>query len=758
MKVALLTWFHYHNYGTALQVTALYEVIKDLGYEVDIVNYRPSGKVITLPNQNLVSYYTEKLHNKIVNRNIINYTPAEREEKFDVFLQNNLSFTDECTTYSDLRNLNREYDAFVCGSDQIWSPLCFDRHYFLDFVTDDNKKIAYAPSIGTSEVSDPDIRVLMAKLTCKFAWLSTREETGSVLLESLINRNVQTVLDPVFLRDISEWDKLLPEEGFIKDSDYLLVYFLRDNKHYWDQIYKFADELKLEVKIIPVFTKDIQREGCVKTPIGPAEFLRLVKNASFVCTDSFHGIAFSIIYQKDFIAFERFRKNEKNNQNSRIYNILNKLGLQNRLYNKNYSLNITQGIDYSSVNEKLQSLIEESRAYLVEALAQTAHRKTDIHVESSFLELNGFCCGCGACAEKCPTNAITMSTEGGFWEAKLNADLCVKCGACINICPLTNKSTAKPVNKGQLYSYKDYDEQVLKKSSSGGIAYRIAETYLKKGYSVIGCCFDKKTQSAKHIIVTPDQEELLTTLQGSKYMQSDFADIMDEIDCGRSPLVIFGTPCQIAAAKKIAPKDRSILYVDLNCRGVPSTLIFRKYQEYLHDKFHINMNDFAINFRSKKAGRQDRYIYIKDSSNVYCKNWSKDPYCRIYESGFCYSKPCYECRWRDRSDADIRIGDYCIKMSEEPQTSVSAAVSFDENGENALREIRLFGEIENGNNERYFLDHGTCNAPCPVFYNRLLQQLFSKSETIKSVLKKFVIPFEKQNKISDFISRMKSYK
>lgn len=130
-KVALSTWFSYHNYGTALQVTALYHLLSELGKDVDVVNYIPVGKCINRPDYKGVGpYFCElisKAFNKVFNRS---YTPASREKLFDAFLDEHLSFTAECLIQPDFERLNDYYDIFVCGSDQIWNPSFYNSRYF----------------------------------------------------------------------------------------------------------------------------------------------------------------------------------------------------------------------------------------------------------------------------------------------------------------------------------------------------------------------------------------------------------------------------------------------------------------------------------------------------------------------------------------------------------------------------------------------------------------------------------------------------
>src|SRR5690554_4442311 len=140
-KVALMTWSHYHNFGTSLQVTASTYTIKKLGYKVDVINYMPHGKLVTLGDYKNISYYKEKLVKRIKNRRNKLAIDNDREKAFESFLKGNISLTEECKTDSDLFLLNKKYDAFVCGSDQIWAPTLFNAKYFLNFVQNTEKMV-----------------------------------------------------------------------------------------------------------------------------------------------------------------------------------------------------------------------------------------------------------------------------------------------------------------------------------------------------------------------------------------------------------------------------------------------------------------------------------------------------------------------------------------------------------------------------------------------------------------------------------------
>lgn len=367
-KVGIMTWFQHRNYGTALQAVALSEMIKKIGYSPTVIQYY-YDKVEPYDAAQRIKRIIYHVVDRLGSTGIPSYASKERENKFEEFLLNHLSFSDECRTLSELEALNDEFDCFVCGSDQIWGTAYFKPHYFLDFVHDDCKKIAYAPSIGTPKIDDKKVGKEIARLCSSFAYLSTREEAGSKIIHDLTGRNVKTVLDPTLLLFENDWNKFLDTNSELPKSPYLIAYMLGHNESHWKNIYDIAEKLNLNVKIIPVFQNDTERQGCITYPIGPSEFLSLIKNAAFVCTDSFHGMAFSVNFGKQFTVFERFKKHDIYNQNSRIYNLVDKLGLNNRIYHRSSDKKMIYAeIDYKRVNEQRKALVNDSVDYLKTAL------------------------------------------------------------------------------------------------------------------------------------------------------------------------------------------------------------------------------------------------------------------------------------------------------------------------------------------------------------------------------------------------------
>jgi hypothetical protein len=303
----------------------------------------------------------ERVKNKIsytINVNDHNIVKLVSGKKMDLFQLKNMRFSKKSETYEELEGLNSIYDVFVCGSDQIWNPMNYDPHYFLDFVKNTNAIIAYAPSFGCLDIENQRIRKEIEVLTKRFSYLSVREESGASILRSL-GEDPLVVLDPTLLLSKDEWLRCANKNG--EGERYLLVYFLRYNPDYIKQSYSIAQKLGLKVKIIPVVKGDLKDQNAILEGVGIDDFLALFNNASYICTDSFHGTIFSLIFNKQFTVFKRFNNNEKGNQNTRIENLLHEVNLMERLSEYN---NYMSEIDYNTVNRKVADLRQKSLDFI----------------------------------------------------------------------------------------------------------------------------------------------------------------------------------------------------------------------------------------------------------------------------------------------------------------------------------------------------------------------------------------------------------
>lgn len=233
MKIALMTWFHYINYGTALQVYASTKYLEEKGNEVYVIQYYPNPSPMYFSSKSSEYLYRakRKLHKISTSKGILDETCSE---SFHNFISSSIRLTEKVQNESDFAALNSKFDCFICGSDQIWSPLNYDQPYFLDFVSDTDKMVAYAPSLGVSHIDRPGDDKKISELANRFKYLSVREKTGAELIRKLNGREARVVLDPTLLLDKDDWNRLVPGEA--EGRPYVLAYFLRENKKYWKAV------------------------------------------------------------------------------------------------------------------------------------------------------------------------------------------------------------------------------------------------------------------------------------------------------------------------------------------------------------------------------------------------------------------------------------------------------------------------------------------------------------------------------------------
>lgn len=271
------------------------------------------------------------------------------------------------------------------------------------------------------------------------------------------------------------------------------------------------------------------------------------------------------------------------------------------------------------------------------------------------------CCGCGACANKCPKNAISMNpNKEGFMHPEINKNLCVECGACEKVCP--GLLPAKNLdNNPSAYIVQHKSDAIRYQSTSGGAFTAIAEEIIRKGGVVFGAAMTE-TLTIKHICV--DTVEDLARFRNSKYVQSEIGDCYKETKerLSQGQWVCFsGTPCQINGLYKFLNKDYdNLITVDVVCKSVPSPLVFKKYIEYKKDK-EGSITDVV--FRDKKRGflycTMAHYGSHEDkqmSKDVYRRGSESDEWLRLFLSGKISRRSCMSCPYQTMD----RVGDFTL--------------------------------------------------------------------------------------------------
>lgn len=752
MKIGIMTWFRYYNYGTVLQAYALQEKVKSYKYEPYLIDYMPKGTNIQI--NDIRTFYNcacEKLLNK---RYSSNYN------KFDAFVSNYIDKTVPCNSYVELKDIADDYSAFICGSDQIWSPDNFDFNYFLPFASE-NKIISYAPSIGKDKINSDILSKKMSELISRFKYLSVREEKGKNIIKELCELDAQVVVDPTLLLNAKEWSKLIDKklEKSLLNKKYILCYFLGPSNKYYTSVTKCANENGYSIINVPTLNNQKLNFFNPDIEIGPIEFLTFLKNASLVMTDSFHGTIFSINFNVDFYTYKRFKDNDKRSQNSRIVDILKKLDLSNRMIDP-HSLKDSTSIDYDSINIKVEKIRNDSATFLSESLKKAT---TQFKTQSSILnKVTDICCGCGACQLVCPKKAISIvKNKDGFYEYTCNEDMCIGCNICKRVCPMLQISSIAITDRTKCFYFKAINNQVLKKSSSGGAGYELAKYLNTNGYYVCGSFYDNDINEAKHIVINPDKQIELKKIQGSKYLQSYTAEAFEELLKlpSSAKVVFFGTPCQVAALSKILnikKLRKNYILVDLICHGVPSYLLWDEYLLEINRKYN-NTAKVKVLFRNKKYGWKDRRITIKNSKVNYSAKDCMDPFYFFFKNGATNNISCFECPYRLKSSADIRIGDYWSPLYYEDKDGVSMVLTVTKLGYELLKKIDIDNIVEEKDINDFFKYQQIYNLNSSIFRDNVLNDL-REHKSIRKIKRKYFKYSELKDKCSALYLKIRRLK
>ena len=267
------------------------------------------------------------------------------------------------------------------------------------------------------------------------------------------------------------------------------------------------------------------------------------------------------------------------------------------------------------------------------------------------------CTGCGACAQRCPKDSITLEANAeGFMYPTVDINKCVHCGICTKICPqlATSINFKDPV---AVFGYSGKNVQT-NNSTSGGAFYALANYFMAGGGTVIGAAFTT-VDKVDHIIVS--SEDGLSSLQGSKYVQSDITGIYRNTEklLKENKSVLFsGTACQIAGLYAYLRSDyANLCTVDVICHGVASPLLFKKHIEWLNIQYAGKVTRYHFRTKSKAGWGNYGRLDLENGRSKYFS--STDPYIKAFMSGSSYRECCYNCQYANRKRiSDITLGDF----------------------------------------------------------------------------------------------------
>ena len=679
-----------------------------------------------------------------------------RNKKYEEF-RKEFTYSRNCLDYESLTELAKErYTDVIVGSDQLWLPVnIVSDYYTLNWVPEEINKISYSTSFGFSSLNKKYNNMYKNFLN-RINHISVREESGQKIIDNFKLRS-ELVADPTLLLTKDEWDKITIKARIIEEK-YILCYFLGKNKEHR----KFAERLKEKtgLKIVSLNHADeyvrYSDKYCDYAPydIGPKEFINLIKNAEYVLTDSFHGTIFSIIFNKKFYIFKRY-KESKYSTNSRIDSLIDTFKIPKEIIlsgTESIEKVLSYKIDYELTNKIVKEIRKKSIDWLLKSITWKEKKLKCIEID-----VKEDCCGCTACMNVCPKSAIEMEMdEEGFLYPKVHKSKCINCGLCKNVCPILNKNKNENFNqKGYIFQYKEDDIRL--ESTSGGFFTAIAEYILKNKGVVYGVSLDKNFV-AKHERVTDKQD--LWKFRNSKYVQSDPNKTFKQVkqDLGKKLLVCYsGTACEIEGLKFYLNKAYdNLITVDVICRGVPSPLLWKKYIEEKNKNGQID----KVYFREKKYGYKYSNLCLHNKANkiIYSNGIESDQYLRAFFSNIACRPSCYNCHFKEQyHKADFTIWD-CFNVYEYDK-------NFDDDKGttrvliNSKKGNQIFNQISKEHNVKKIeiekLVNNFYQMFNPIKYNRKRKIFFKELnvEKIEKVLNKY-FPNSFKNKFEKYMRIM----
>lgn len=377
MRIGILTLPLHTNYGGILQAYALQTVLERMGHEV--VVFDTPNRMPLPPLKNIPKCFLKRIVKKLLGRNQkIFYEYYQNKKVIPVVSQNTQRFINSYIHRKEISNFNEldgeTYDAIVVGSDQVWRPIYFDQGWrgqgienaYLAFAGKwDIKRLSYAASFGTDKQEYSDAQILECrKLIQMFDAVSVRENSAVNQCRKYFNHSASHVLDPTLLLRVDDYIRLFKASNVDKSCGTLLTYVLDSSEVMTKYIRDIAQDKKLEpFNVNNPYEYDDSRPLQERIKPSVEKWLRGFYDAEFVITDSFHACVFSIIFHKQFVVV-----GNKERGMSRFESLLDMFGLKDRLVNIGDDISSLDEIDFTAVDKIYDTLKEESKSFLFNAL------------------------------------------------------------------------------------------------------------------------------------------------------------------------------------------------------------------------------------------------------------------------------------------------------------------------------------------------------------------------------------------------------
>ena len=604
MKAGIVTFHGANNYGAVLQAYALTQWLGQNGVDAEIINYQ-SG---VFDKYRLFRTWKYKKEPYMLGVDFVKYSEKKkRNQNFDAFRRRFLPISEKVyRKESDFEGIADQYDYFICGSDQIWNPVLtkgIDPVYFLNFVRDPGKKIAYAPSIALKRLNEFQLAEMAGYLS-EFASLSVREQEGIELLQPYCEKDIAMCCDPVFLPEKECYDAVCSEKH--AGEKFVFLYVV-GRAAIFKNVISYAEKTAKEKGLKLYYLIDGDKalyhiDGKNVFGCDPCDFLSLIKNAEYVVSNSFHATAFAILYSRQFITFL------KEGTGSRMVNLLRSFHLEDRIYHDSSDDTLLENrIDCSGAKQMLEDFRKSSSDYLLTALGlkKALPQKRD---------------------EK--------------------------------ICALRRENYAELLRfiewRRQVYLVRHRNPEVVAQSRSGGVFTALSDAVLSLGGAVYGCMMESPETAVHHRASTKEERDLF---RGSKYIQSEmrgcFRQVRTDLENG-IPVLFSGTGCQVAGLYQfLEGTDISgLTTMDIVCHGTSSPKLWREYIHWMKRKYGNEISE--VKFRDKRYGWKAHLETVRTGDTLH----TTANYRVLYLKGAFLRPSCYECPFsRLKRRSDITIGD-----------------------------------------------------------------------------------------------------
>ena len=667
MKNIGLVTLYERNYGSSLQCYALKCTIEKMNYHCDVIGFSNQGvdkylhyvgelKTVAWNSLRYRGYYADYRKTRSARIHYSHSLSKESAHRLWMFTETVLQAQKFSSSTLRILGNDNNYVRFIAGSDQVWNGhKNINPNYFLRFAPE-AKRMALSASFGADSVPDYN-RKQISKYISEIPDISVREVAGQRIIEDLTGRKVELLSDPTVLLDAEEW-RHFAHNGIRHSEPYIFAHFLdAPSDTVINEISSYANEKGLDILLFAYPHEEVDEDKHFKlVDGGPEDYVSLIDEAEFVCTESLHSVLFSINLETKFIVYPR-RYRHDHPQMSRIETLLYKYGYTERMGGAGTTIDAIAEMKFHDC----KSIIAKEKEKLLTYLHKNLMPISENEVFPRLKDYND-CTGCGVCSIVCPHHAITMQPDkNGSYSPVISHEKCVKCGICEKSClrdiPMT-------VDYPQAFIGYNIDDMLAQQSASGGIFSAIAAEIIQQGGIVYGAAIDFNRDGVQVIHKEAGKQEELLPLLKSKYVQSECSNVFKRIQQKLSDgvVVLFcGTSCQVNALYRYLGKReyRNLYTMDLICHGVPGQKLFSDYIDYLGKKKGSRVKSF--DFRTKRDGaiQYEMKVGYEDLEDYEYIQKMSSSYYRLFMSMNSYRICCYHCEYASLfKPADITVGDY----------------------------------------------------------------------------------------------------